>query len=109
FGEVKLRPSGLFVVELRGLLQLFSQTVGETISPDCRADLGDHRCKFQLLPNPRADGKNYVTGDRVLISNNGDARSVNLQLKNNSFEWYGNTSYLGIWASVGSEITNYPK
>lgn len=107
FGEVKLRPSGLFVVELRGLLQLFSRTVGETIGPDCRADLGDERCKVSLIPRRRASGQTYALNDRVLIPDNSDVRAVNLQLQNNSFEWYTTTSYFDIWSSSGAVITNF--
>lgn len=108
FGEVKLRPSGLFVVELRGLLQLLSQTVGEAIGPDCRADLGDNRCKVKLVPDRRASGQSYSVGDRVVIPDNSSRMSVNLQIKNKSFEWYQTSSYFGIWSTSNAYITNFP-
>ncbi|MDF3048232.1 MAG: hypothetical protein K0R73_1350 [Candidatus Midichloriaceae bacterium] len=46
-GEVTLNDSG-FTAEIRGLLQAFSQTIGELYSPQCRAQLGDARCKIDL-------------------------------------------------------------
>lgn len=47
-GEVMLTPSGKFSVELRGMAQAFSQNVGEMTTPECRADLGDNRCKIAI-------------------------------------------------------------
>jgi uncharacterized phage protein (TIGR02218 family) len=46
-GEVTLNDSG-FTAEIRGLLQAFNQTIGELYSPQCRAQLGDSRCKVDL-------------------------------------------------------------
>ena len=49
-GEVVLRE-GQFVAEMRGLLSRYhSQKIVELVTPDCRADLGDGRCKVQLDP-----------------------------------------------------------
>lgn len=41
---------GTFTTELRGLMQRVQQNVGEVYSPNCRADLGDTRCKVVLTP-----------------------------------------------------------
>lgn len=46
-GEVKIRD-GQFVAEVRGLMQSLQQTVGEVYSAECRADLGDARCRVDL-------------------------------------------------------------
>lgn len=46
-GEVKMRD-GQFVAEVRGLMQSLQQTVGEVYSAECRADLGDARCRIDL-------------------------------------------------------------
>jgi uncharacterized phage protein (TIGR02218 family) len=46
-GQVELKDS-LYRTELRGLTQLFSQNIGELYTADCRADLGDSRCKIDL-------------------------------------------------------------
>jgi uncharacterized phage protein (TIGR02218 family) len=37
-----------FTVEVRGLSQLLQADIGEVYSPECRANLGDHRCKVRL-------------------------------------------------------------
>jgi uncharacterized phage protein (TIGR02218 family) len=110
FGEVAIRPSGLFVVELRGLMQLFSQTVGETLGPDCRADLGDNRCKVKLLPPVRTNGAYYGVGDRVLVPHDRKVASSALPVLNQDFDWYQNTSYLAGtgWETLGAVFTNYP-
>lgn len=47
-GEVMITPGGKFRVELRGMNQAFSQQVGESFTPECRADLGDSRCKVPI-------------------------------------------------------------
>ena len=48
-GEVNLQDD-IYVAELRGLVQLLQQTIGEVYAPNCRADLGDSRCKIVLGP-----------------------------------------------------------
>jgi uncharacterized phage protein (TIGR02218 family) len=47
-GEVTLRDDGSFRAELRGLAQPLQQTIGSLYQPECRADLGDARCKVNL-------------------------------------------------------------
>ncbi len=49
-GEITTDDSGEFQAELRGLAQLLGNNVGELYSPECRADLGDARCKVDLTP-----------------------------------------------------------
>jgi uncharacterized phage protein (TIGR02218 family) len=48
FGEVVLGQPGIYRTELRGLTQALAQRIGELYSPECRADLGDNRCKVDL-------------------------------------------------------------
>lgn len=48
FGEVTLKE-GRFIAEIQGLTQKFSQNIGELYSSACRAELGDHRCKINLI------------------------------------------------------------
>lgn len=107
FGEVTIRPSGMFVVELRGLMQLFSQTVGETISPDCRADLGDHRCKVELLPQIRRSAGTYNKDDRMIVPLDSGLTSISLPIKNSNFDWYANANYY-LWRGLNGVVTNYP-
>jgi hypothetical protein len=47
-GEVVLTDTGQFRTELRGLTQALQQEIGELYTPECRADLGDARCKVDL-------------------------------------------------------------
>jgi hypothetical protein len=49
-GETRLTPQGYFHAELRGLSQQLVQSTLEVFSPNCRADLGDERCKFPIEP-----------------------------------------------------------
>ncbi len=46
-GQVDLKDT-VFKAELRGLTQALSQQIVELYTPDCRADLGDSRCKVDL-------------------------------------------------------------
>jgi uncharacterized phage protein (TIGR02218 family) len=50
-GEVIVSPNGLFTTELRGLTQALTRRVGEFYSKDCRADLGDLRCRLPVRPD----------------------------------------------------------
>lgn len=61
FGEVTLSEQGIFRTELRGMTQALSQRIGEVYSPECRADLGDHRCKVPLDPLTRTGSVTTVT------------------------------------------------
>lgn len=47
-GEITANGTS-FTAEIRGLLQAFSQNIGELYSPQCRAQLGDNRCKLNLI------------------------------------------------------------
>ncbi len=60
FGEVTLSEQGIFRTELRGLTQALSQRIGELYSPECRADLGDHRCKVPIHPPEIARSTAYA-------------------------------------------------
>ena len=46
-GEVSMTDHR-FTAEIRGLTQSLQQPVGDVYSPECRADLGDKRCKVNL-------------------------------------------------------------
>jgi len=48
-GEIRTE-GGLFVAELRGLIERYAQEIGELYSAGCRADLGDSRCKVRTNP-----------------------------------------------------------
>ena len=48
FGEVIVTKQDFFRVQVRSMVQVYSKETGETYSKDCRADLGDIRCRVPL-------------------------------------------------------------
>ncbi len=51
---------GVFRAELRSLLQAYTRTLGALRTPACRANLGDSRCKVQMLPSVWAAAQSYA-------------------------------------------------
>ena len=68
FGEVVLTEQGVFRTELRGLTQALQQRIGELYSPECRADLGDQRCRVPVWPPLVARETAYALGDHVRVA-----------------------------------------
>jgi hypothetical protein len=68
FGEVVLTEQGVFRTELRGLTQALQQRIGELYSPECRADLGDHRCRVPVWPPVIAREGGYGVGEHVRVA-----------------------------------------
>jgi len=68
FGEVVLTERGVFRTELRGLTQALQQRIGELYSPECRADLGDHRCRVPIQPPEIARETVYALGHHVRVA-----------------------------------------
>lgn len=66
-GEVTLSEQGSFRTELRGLTQALQQEIGEIYSAECRADLGDVRCKVPVAPPEITRERAYVPGDIVRV------------------------------------------
>ncbi len=83
-GEVTSTDTGAFRAELRGLAQALQQPIGEVVAPECRATLGDVRCKIPLLPDVIGRETTYYVADnltrsepdfvRVAIGTDGDSR-----------------------------------
>lgn len=69
-GEVSLTEQGVFRTELRGLTQYLSQKIGEVYSPECRADLGDTRCKVPIRPVTLLRETAYTLGTFVIHPTN---------------------------------------
>lgn len=57
---------GKFVVEVRGVMQPFSQNIVELCSETCRASLGDARCKVGMAQYTVTGTVATVAGNRVL-------------------------------------------
>jgi uncharacterized phage protein (TIGR02218 family) len=68
FGEVTLNENGKFRTELRGMTQALQQQLGEIYSPECRADLGDHRCKIDVGLWTRSGAVTGVTDPAVFVA-----------------------------------------
>ena len=68
FGEAVLTEQGFFRTELRGMTQALQQRIGEIYSPECRADLGDPRCKVPVAPPEIARATAYSVGDHVRVA-----------------------------------------
>jgi uncharacterized phage protein (TIGR02218 family) len=64
-GEVRRRGDA-FAAEVRGLAQALQQTIGEVLTPTCRADLGDAWCTVDLAPLTVAGTLTAVTDARRL-------------------------------------------
>ena len=88
FGEVRSAPSGAFLVELRGLVQLLAQKIGEVYTPECRADFGDSRCKVKVETETRRGNKKYFTGERMIADITGASKPpVGAANKNLNFDY----------------------
>lgn len=60
-GEVIFSDSGFFQTELRGLTQAYSQEIVELYDPECRADLGDARCRVPITPASGAAATDHIS------------------------------------------------
>jgi uncharacterized phage protein (TIGR02218 family) len=76
-GEPVITPDGSFKAELRGLAQAMSQNVLEIYQPECRADLGDRRCKVDLAALTATGTVAEVIDRRTVVLSIADARGVN--------------------------------
>ena len=65
-GEVTM-AQGAFRAELRGLAQAYSRTIGEVVSPSCRAVLGDSRCTVAMGPYTVTGSITSLKSDGVTI------------------------------------------
>lgn len=103
-GEFIMGEDGTFRAELRGLSQVYATKIGESYQAECRADLGDRRCKVPLEPDEWTANTAYCIGDYVVSAIAAGAGAVNLGLVNPSFEDDGavnNVSSLTGWTSYG--------
>ncbi|WP_342237170.1 DUF2163 domain-containing protein [Inquilinus sp. OTU3971] len=75
-GEVVTLSDGTFRSELRGLTQALAQNVGEVYQTECRADLGDNRCKVDLAPFRAAATITQVVDRRTVVASCADPRAV---------------------------------
>ena len=86
FGEVTIRPSGEFKVELRGLVSQLGMKIGNIYQPECPLDLGETKCSVALKPPLRFGLKDYALGDRILVPFADSKEGVQLAVTNPGFE-----------------------
>lgn len=66
-GEVRVTQKGIFHAEMRSFIEVFRRTLGELYSKDCRADLGDSRCRIPIIPDTVQRSTAYLLGDFVKV------------------------------------------
>ena len=86
FGEVVLTEQGVFRTELRGLTQALQQRIGELYSPECRADLGDQRCRVPIQPPEMQRSTAYAVGDIVRVRTSTAPRTIGIPFVDPGFE-----------------------
>lgn len=64
-GDVSTEAAG-FSAELRGSTALLERAVVEQTSPECRAQLGDRRCRVDMAPRMRITRVSAVVGESVI-------------------------------------------
>ena len=62
-GNINVSSELLYSTEARGISSLLQQNVLEVYQPDCRADLGDDRCKIPIYPDVLQRGQDVVAGE----------------------------------------------
>jgi hypothetical protein len=75
-GETRLTPQGYFHAELRGLSQPLAQSTLEVFSPNCRADLGDERCRFPVQPTVLGRDQAVTAGQFYRVATTGGTESA---------------------------------
>lgn len=85
-GEVIFTQHGFFHAELRGIAQALQQQIGELYSPECRADLGDLRCKVQLYPSFWIQNHTYKVGEAIRVPTASGSFSDNRQYENRIYK-----------------------
>jgi uncharacterized phage protein (TIGR02218 family) len=78
-GEISTTQAGTFTGELRGMTQRLVAKVGDIYTPECRADLGDTKCKVNLVPLTKTESV-VELGDGTLFHASNAAGAVD--------EWY---------------------
>lgn len=64
-GEVIFSDNGQYSSEVRGLTQAYTTVIGELVQAECRANLGDYRCKIPLNPPVVMRNAAYTAGQFV--------------------------------------------
>jgi hypothetical protein len=102
-GQIEISPSGSYKLEIRGKKQILSQNIGDLYQAECRADVGDSKCKFPILPNVIERESAYSVGSflrvpvvELGVSDEGIS-SANLPVSMGSFGVNGQNYDWGNW------------
>lgn len=74
-GEFEHTEEGLFNATFRSIAEAFRNRIGKKVSPTCRAQLGDSKCKVPIQPDMVQRQKTYSVGDFVRVLT--DASGIN--------------------------------
>ena len=66
-GEINLTGKLVYIAEIRGLTQRLRKVITEKYQPECRAHLGDKRCKIPIRPPVIIRNTGYSEGDFVRV------------------------------------------
>jgi uncharacterized phage protein (TIGR02218 family) len=94
---------GMFVAELRGMMQRLQQAVGRLVMPACNADLGDSRCGINLATF--TDGT--VAGTVVSVSSNRQFTDTSLTQAAGWFDGGLLTWASGMNAGLAAEVKTF--
>lgn len=106
FGEVVLTEQGVFRTELRGMTQALSQRIGELYSPECRADLGDDRCKVPIHPPEIQRSAAYAMGDIVRVRTSSAPATIGISFVNPGFDAGDLSGWTLVSGSASAKTSN---
>ena len=93
---------GRFSAELRGPATLFEAPVVEATSPECRASLGDKRCRVDMAGRRRLTTIMAASGDQLTVA---DAGAVDGAYDFGQLRWIDG-AYSGLAARIVSSLGN---
>jgi uncharacterized phage protein (TIGR02218 family) len=111
-GEISAMPSGVFQGELRGLVQRLVAKVGDVYSAECRADLGDTKCKVVLSGFTVSATVASVTDARQFVLTLTEPRAVDGWFANGALSWTsgnnnGRSMEIKQWTQSSSALALY--
>jgi hypothetical protein len=85
-GEIATKEDQTYQAEIRGLTQVLSTRVGDAYTPECRADLGDKRCGYTLMPKSWEPAQFYLSGTKIVAPTVTAENYHTITVQNASFE-----------------------
>jgi uncharacterized phage protein (TIGR02218 family) len=108
FGEAVLTEQGFFRTELRGMTQALQQRIGELYSPECRADLGDPRCKVPVAPPEIQRATAYNVGDIIRVRTSTAFATIGIPFINPGFDRADLTGWTVVSGSASAKTASAP-